>query len=430
MKYRRRGRSWTRVVTCLGVLVALLSTDARAESEESLFDFSGTMMTVDLFGSAYAVSDDQQYNPENLVANLPQRLDLIFRPKFSVSMDSVRAWISPRVGVRWMSLRDVRSANPYAYVQDWGVLATPTDDLTLEVGRRLMFWGPSLFASPSNPFYASVAQVNPFIEPGARELMSVRYSPSYDFGISLIANPGLGRDDNEYEEFKPTIALKADANSESVSGSVVAAARSDLFHFGALAQWTVSDALLLYLDAGLRTQTESLVPVTASGTLGWDVQRRDAQIDYDLLPGLSYTFENGTTVTLEYRHNSQGLNSSENDRLEALSAASHAALGTPLEPLALGTLAQTAVLNTRSLRQNYLHSQFLVREVMENLQLNLLGLFNLDDQSLQVVGVLNYYLTDRIRLSTVLIGNAGDKGSEFLRYFDYAGFVGIKYSAL
>jgi hypothetical protein len=90
-------------------------------------------------------------------------------------------------------------------------------------------------------------------------------------------------------------------------------------------------------------------------------------------------------------------------------------------------LGQAADPYTRSLARNYLHAQFLMRDVVENLSFNFLAAHNLDDHGTQFISVANYYFSDRWRISANFIFNTGGTDTEYGRYIDRAAFIGLKF---
>jgi hypothetical protein len=211
--------------------------------------------------------------------------------------------------------------------------------------------------------------------------------------------------------------------------NLVLARRGDLDHVGLFGQWTANDALLLYADVGHRTRTaaRSVVRDVASPS-GWRVQARGDRDEFDALIGASYTNAGGDTLTLEFRHNSQGLDDREFDDLRDAAADYLRAATDPASIAdAARFFAETSDLGSRSLRRNYLHAQYLIREITPRVGGNVLALYGLDDGSAQWIGVLNWYVTDESRISLNAVFGSGPRDGEFRRFFDTAVFLGYKH---
>lgn len=414
-----------RVFALAVALLFLHSPFLRAEEGDAL-SFGGS---VDLFGSHYTVDDASPFNPDNLIAVLPsQQYDLLLRPKLSLDLDKLKLWVSPRFGVRSERINGERGSDTSTYVQEAGALYTVDDHMSLAVERNVMLWGPSLFSSPSNPFFSSSNQSNPFVELSPRDFARARYAPNDRWAISVIGNVRLGRDVDEYTQFRPITALSVEHTGDTYSVNLVAAKRSGLFHVGLFGQWTVSDALLLYSDLGYRTRTDARVPVRNDSVIGWGFSPRGDRDEFDGLVGMNFTTGRGDTLSLELRHNTQGLSGREFEQLrraavDALAAAEDPAL---VRDAAL-LLGAAADLRTRSLRRNYLHAQYLVRELTPRLGINMLAVHSLDDRSTQWIGVANYYITDESRISLNIITSSGGQDTEFRRFFNLGVFLGYKY---
>lgn len=410
----------------LAVLVLLCMPSIAAAGKYGPLKVSGS---VDLFHTRYSTDSSGLFNPDNAIAQLPSsQFYLLLKPKFGLDLGAARFWIGPRLGIRNERINGVRHTSNISYLQEMGLHYSFNDQFSVTAERNVLLWGPSLFSSPSNPFFASSNQNNPFIELNSRDFVRARYMPDTSWAMSLIANVKQGRDDNEYATFRPIVAVSLEHTGEAHAVNLIAAHRSGLSHLGFFGQWTASDAMLLYTDLGLRSRTDARIPERDNSIIGWRLRPRGNRNEYDGVIGLSYTPSSGDTLAVEYRHNSQGLNSSENTSLGDLAGdAINAAANPLLTDDAVNLLGSAADLKMRSLRRNYVHVQYLIRELTPDLGINLLAIHNLDDHGTQWIGVGNYYLNSKSRLSLNLVANSGDKRTEFRRFFDRGFFFGFKY---
>lgn len=414
------------ITLCLSLLFALGLAQAQVQESDSKFQASGS---ADLFNSRFHTSSSAFYNPDNLIAGLgSNQYDLILKPKLSLNLDPVRLWLAPRLGLRRENTQGRQHSSSVHHVQEMGGQWNVNPRLTLSAERGVVLWGPSLFTSPSNPFFAATGQSNPFIEINGRDFVRARYAPNEAWSISAISNLRLGRDENEYDNFHRIHALNLEHSGAEHTVNMVLSRRKGLWHAGFFGQWTVNDALLLYADLGVRQGSDARSVVRDSSRFGWALAARPQRRETDVVAGLSYTQTSGDTLALELRHNSHGLNGTENAALQQATLDAMGALADPdTAPFAANFLQQSSNMKSRSLRRNYLHLQYIVREIQPNLGLNFQAVHNLDDGGTQWIGVVNYNLSASTRVSLNVVANSGSERSEFRRYFNLATFLGLKY---
>jgi hypothetical protein len=412
-----------------GMLLALvlaLPCAGHANDQTATIDIQGFVSFTD-------VADDSPFNPGNVLAGLEeQRYDLLLKPYIALEWGGLRANAKPRFAMTQMQIGDEGLSESNGYFQEWTV-GYAGDRVSINAGRELLYWGPGVNFSPSNPFYASVNQINPFVEPGAGDFVRARYAWSSRLSLSLIRQVGAGRDEfnPEYMNFEPINALKLDLVASEFSLGGVLAEREQRPWIGAFGQWTISDALVGYFDSALRQGSENLAPRRAPQTpLGWELAPARSRNQWlsDILVGGSYTFLNGASLTLEYRYNQQGLTSTQLDDYYAMAEETSAAmLSEPrLIPDAVALLSQASNPFTRTLSRNYLTMQLLKRSALvEDLSLNLISQSSLDDLGTQLVGVATYYLAPQWRLNGYVVANFGGTDAEPGRYFDSALYLGI-----
>lgn len=405
-------------------MVALNASGAGAA--ETDYELS---LNIEGFATVNSINEDSPFNRDNRFARLENwRYDTLFQPRLMVGYGGFSAIALPRLLVTVSETEGTVSDQADPYFQEFNFGYTG-EHLSTNLGRELLYWGPAINQSPSNPFYAAVNQINPFIEPRARDLARVRYAFNDAFSLSFIANYGLGRDDItlEYPEFENIYAAKADYVGKDFSVGGLYANRDGASWLGVFGQWTVSDAMVAYVDGAVRQGSEALAAQRdPTLPIGWNFVRAHDDDTWlaDVLVGASYTFFDGGTATLEYRYNQQGYEGSQLDDYNALVTAAAQAVTT--DPAAAPLLAQAPNTFIRTLGRNYLNVQYLKRDAfIDDLSLNVILQWNLDDGGAQLISIANYYLASRWRLSAYVVTNFGGADTEFGRFLDNSAFLGV-----
>lgn len=166
---------------------------------------------------------------------------------------------------------------------------------TVVAGREVLAWGPSSFRSPSNPFYFDAGRTRPLeLTPGIDLTRFTQQAESLGLTVAYV------HDDRHVDtqgQVRRAALAKVDEQGDSHLVSVVgawtwdAAGRQNVF-LGSFAQFTPSDAWLLYGEAGVQQQRDAAT--------GAQAQARAA------LAGTKYTNQNGLTFDLEYLYNDNG----------------------------------------------------------------------------------------------------------------------------
>jgi len=408
-----------------------LSTAVADMNRDTTESFS---MNSELFGTIYNLDEESPFNPGNLLLQLPKReYEVQIRPTVGFQHNYINLTVNPRISYIAKNLEDEAAENERIseqYIQDYS-LGYFTGEWSISYGRELIFWGPSQFSSPSNPFYSSNNETNPFVEAGAGDFLQTKLFLSKDATLSAIVNTRQGRSENYYPEYKKVGALKFDYIENNYSTSAIMATRDQRPLVGMFGQWTVSDAMLLYIDMGIKDKSEGLYPSKSVSDVGWKFEASDVKNNYmDAVLGVSYTFLSGSTFNVEYRHNDEGYDKTQTENYYLL--ADYAAstlyegnISRQIEAANLLTYASNPYL--RTLNKNYIYTQYLNRDIVPNLTLNMLVSHNMEDKGTQVTTVLNYYLGDNWRLAGNFVLNSGGYNTEYGRYLKSVHFVGLKY---
>lgn len=387
---------------------------------------------IETFATMYDINKKSEFNPDNRLFAIPDlQWETQLRPQIRVTYDSLRLSVSPRfiyrLDVRAGSRRVEKSDK---YLQDWTIQFV-RENWSASYNRELLLWGPSLFASPSNPFFFSNNRTNPFIELPARDFLQGQYFYNDRLTFSFLANISLGRDNPTTPVFKPTFALKADYTANRYSASALVALRDGDFFGGAYGQYTVNDALLLYADFGVKSRTHALYPRRTNDNIGFTLRRRTDPngLFFDGLIGGSYTFLNNTVFSLEYRHNTEGYSPRMERQFFHLGRQAVRSLTMANADVLPAVALLTRSLNVygRTFSRDYLYAQYLMRDVVDNLTLNFLWQQNLNDGSAQPTFIVDYYLSDNWRIAGNFVFAIGGRNSEYRRLLDSVHFVGIKY---
>ena len=415
----------------IGTTVVLVSGMAPARAARDWLTFSAS---AEIFGSRFFIDRESTLNPDNALAGLQDAdLSAALRADASVSWRDLEVSLGPRARAT-RNFGDEASTEEKLYLQDWFV-GYRLADWQVSYSRELDFWGPSLFSSPSNPFYGSIDESNPFIELGAREFVRLDGPLNERTTLSLIANVGAGRDEGAPTPFERSYAIKADYTATSFFGGGIFTRAGDSSHLGAFAQVTATDALLLYADIGAseRSTAYRVAPgaenaAAAGPTSPVFTRRGDERGPYtDTLLGASYTTEGGSTLSVEYRHDSEGLSRRELD--DYFDVVGDLAALLDREPERAGEgLSSASRVGVSTLGRNYVQAAYFKRDVVQDLSVDVRVSVNLDSSSAQLIGVANYYFNDNLGFASNLIWNVGDRArNEYRRYIDGVLFVGLKY---
>lgn len=390
-------------------------------------------LNIENFATVNSVNENSPFNPDNELARIGDwSYDVLFQPRLMGRYDNFRLIALPRLLVTVADVEGKTESNADPYFQEYA-LQYSGEQISVSAGRELLYWGPAINQSPSNPIYASVNQINPFIEPRARDLARIRYAYDEHWSASFIANYGIGRDKitPEYSDYENIYVAKTDYVGDEFTLAGLYANRAGASWLGLVGQWTVSDAVIAYLDGAVRQGSEALAPRRDSAApLGWRFTRAHGSSEWlpDILIGGSYTFTDGASLTLEYRYNGQGFNHAQFGDYRALAdTASQAAYSSPdLINDSVFLLAQAPNLYARTMGRNYVNLQYLKRDAfVENLSLNFITQIGIDDGGVQLISILSYYLASQWRLNGYVVSNFGGSDTEFGRFLDNSAFFGV-----
>lgn len=342
-------------------------------------------------------------NPGNALGIASNQAELQFRPDFNLKLRQFEFDLKPRFNWARTRVSSAGTDTQRRNRQDWfvnegTVRYRPHDRLILSYGRENLQWGPSALLSPSNPFNANNGRNNPNLELPGLDYARAVWVTSPAVTVSLIANTGKGRldDNNRYRKAR---AAKVDYTGDSVFVSLIGSkAEGESGRIGGFAGWNVSDALSLHAEgsAGRKRSGAATAPA---------LDRRDRQ----LLVGSAYTLETGQTLSAEYFLNKDGCARAPIQTC----LQQRGALLDPVRPLT---------------RRRYAMLQYLDTKIAGKVNLSARLTRNLDDRSSQFVVNVEYELGQHWQLYAIPTFYRGTRESEFGSLLGRSLFVGASYT--
>lgn len=375
-------------------------------------------------GTYRETNDQSSLNRGNVLAQLAHR-EFMFeaRPDLSAKFASLEFMLKPRLQYKVMDIETnstgQRETESEFFLNEGRARWRPNDRTFLSYGREVLLWGPAMLMSTSNPFSPDNGRGSPYTELDGREYVQLGYLADWAT-LSLIVNTGEGRDvDPLGQEFSRTYALKLDWVGSSASGAILfshSEQRPD--QIGGFLQGTLSKAWLLYAEIGLSHGSAALYPQRASSPAGWDFATDQSDhIEDESLVGISYTFESGLNLVVEYLHQSAGYTANQNRDYYSMADDLAASLGGPATSQAASLLAMASNPGLPLLRQNYLFVQLQQNNIMEQLDLTLRYTSSLDDAAARVTAAAEWAIGNSTRLFALGVSNSGQRDTEFRRYF-------------
>lgn len=275
-----------------------------------------------LYGYANSTSlrSDSVLNPGNQIARLPQN-SATAEGRFNLRADNDTL----RVTLRPILLaQDNRNAfgsqrQNEAFLSQWQVRLRTSEAWSVAAGREVLNWGPAQFRSPSSPFYFDNGRSNPARELSGVDALKFSWTPDMEDTLMLARITGSGH--VAQDAWRDSWLLKADRRGDDWAGGLALAHTPGQGAFlGAHAQFTASDALLLYAEASSSTRADALQS-PADAALPFGVAARSSR-RMDVLAGAAWTFDNGQSLNAEYLHSGHGYRAAEEGAYFVRAAAS------------------------------------------------------------------------------------------------------------
>lgn len=398
-----------RASAAFAAAVTLTALGAAAEEESRWRTaWDGTFYT---YASQTVLNDDSVLNPENRVARIDERSATAeLRPNLKAENDTLRLTARPIV-LRRESRNDFNAEHVgEAYLSQWQLRARVTEGWHVALGRDVLNWGPAQFRSPSSPFYFDNGRHDPMRELVGMDSAKVTWTPDLRTSASLVHVVRSGFGAPSPDVWRNTWLLKFDQRGDAWAYGLTSAKAPDLGAFyGVHAQATLSDALMLYGEAGssehanaLQSPSDATLPFSVA-----PVSKRRSSV----LVGVAYTFESGQSLAAEYLHEGHGYTRAQESayfqRAEVLPG------------MALG-------LAPRLLGRDYLHLVWQTNLMDERGHWRLMYTRNLNDRSNEFAFYGETVLSGSVTAFLTAMASTGESAAEFSSLIDRRVTLGLK----
>jgi hypothetical protein len=353
-----------------------------------------------LYGYANSTSlrNDSVLNPNNQVARLAQRSDVAeLRFNFKAENDNIRFAARPIASVREMRNGFGTQQRNESYLNQWQVRAHVAEDWNIAAGREVLNWGAAQFRSPSSPFYFDSGRSDPMRELVGMDTLKVSWTPNLQSSVNVARIVRSGYGATQPDQWRNSWLAKFDQRGDQWSAGIVAVKAPKLPTFyGAHAQQTVSDALMVYGEIGSSAQASALQS-PADIAQPFTVQTPSPRHNTALI-GSTYTFENGNALIAEYLHDGNGYNADQ-ARAYFQRATTQPAMALGLAPRLLGRDYVNVVWQSNQLESNGFWRMMLTH--------------NLTDSGNALTGYGEKTLTTRLSAFAIGVWNNGNARQEF-----------------
>jgi len=381
-----------------------------ASAEESGWT-AGWDATLYGYASHTELRHDSVLNPDNRIARMAERsVTGELRMSLKAGNDVFRLTARPILLTRETRNGFGSERNGDAYLSQWQMRVRAAEAWNVAIGRDVLNWGPAQFRSPSSPFYFDNGRRDPMRELVGMDSAKLSWTPDMKTSASLVRVVRSGHDTNEPDVWRNSWLLKFDQRgNEGAYGLVLAKAPDRGAFYGAHAQATLSDALLLYGEVGSSVLANTLNS-PADATQPFSVQATSPR-HTTALAGTSYTFENGQSLAAEYLHDGHGYS-----RLQENAYFQRAQF---LPAMALG-------LSPRLLGRDYLHVVWQSNLMDENGHFRLMYTRNLGDDSSEFSAYGERVLSNRFTAFLMAAVPLGNVQQEFSTLFNSSVTLGLK----
>jgi len=398
------------------VLTGFVASATYAEEDAWNTSWDGALYG---YASGTGLKSDSPLNPDNLIARLPQYSQTAeARFNLKAENDSLRLTLRPIMLWQQHSNSFGEQTQSETYLSQGQLRWRMAEAWNVAAGREVMNWGPGQFRSPSNPFYFDNGRGNPIRELSGLDAVKTSWTPDIRHSISLAYIVSTGRYEGAVDTWRDTWIFRATKRGTKWAGGVAVAKKEGQQSFvGTDAQYTLSDAILLYGEAGSSTRLNALQSSPAAAQ-PFTVEAESSRHLTELI-GAAYTLENGQSLTAEYLHQRHGFTSSEE------AAYFERAANTTL-PAGAATLGMALVNAPPLLGRDYLHlvwqNNFLEGDAYWRLMLT----HSFTDGGNQLSGYGEKSFSKRVSGFALGVLNPGNERQEFSSLIGSIATLGIK----
>ena len=230
-------------------VLGIFATTASAAESDWQTSWDGTLYG---YANTTALRADSVLNPGNQVAALPQRSDTAeLRLSFKAENERVRLTARPIELLRETHNDFGTQQQNEGYFSLWQVRVKAADSWNVAAGREVLNWGPAQFRSPSSPFYFDNGRTDPLRELVGMDALKLSWTPDMQSSVNLARIVRSGYGTMQPDVWRESWLVKLDQRGGEWAYGVVAVKAPDLPAFyGAHGQTTLSDAVMLYGEAG------------------------------------------------------------------------------------------------------------------------------------------------------------------------------------
>lgn len=370
-------------------------------------------------------------NPSNRVAEL-NKFDIGFylRPDLSFSLKKKRKILELSIKPRLNLARGEGFFFQEAQLK-WHI----NSNWSFQGGRYLKELGTATIINPSNPFIFNATFLNPKIEQKPLGFAELNYSKG-DWNFSFFSNYSKANNpiyEDPYFDFDPSCGVVIERyKAAEHSGVLLNLGKDKKLHLGAYNFKTVSNSLLVWVDAAISYNVNRFYPVeghwTSPQLLEYDMINgpKNRNLFFSGVLGISYATKLGPTIKFEYYYNERGYKDDEFDLFNEMILSSSQYKFDLTVDLADSNLARGINPGMPFLRRNYFFGQVGGFELFGIFDYNFRALYSLDDGSAQFSSLLEWNIGE-LQFFSLSILNAGSQNSDLKRLIDNQFWLGVIY---